>query len=184
VRWLPYVLIFFLLGCIAPIQVAKWKIGILIVASTVLGSYSLLTAYTWNGMEKEELTGLMQAIDKLPPKQPVLGLDFVRESPRINTSYPFSMNAAYAEALKDCEVNFSFAEQASSLVTYRSIPMRPYKRDLNHVSQMVSPADVGFFNFVLVNADEAAHDQLAGFLGITPVTHEGRWRLYEVVHSN
>ncbi|MGO8754544.1 MAG: hypothetical protein ACLQHK_04875 [Gallionellaceae bacterium] len=184
VRWLPYVLIVFLLGCLAPIRVAKWRIGISLFACIVLGNYALLTAYTWNNMEKEEWSGLMQAMEKLPPKQTVLGLDFIRKSARINTAFPFAANAAYAQAFKDCEVNFSFAEQPTSLVTYKTIPIRPYKRSLHIFSQMVNRTDVGFFNFVLVNADEVTHDKLAEFLGITPVTHEGRWRLYEVGRSN
>ncbi|MGA8148242.1 MAG: hypothetical protein WB870_11805 [Gallionellaceae bacterium] len=184
VRWLPYALIFFLLGCLAPIRFAKRRIAILLVAFIVLGSYALLTAHTWNSMEKEEWSGLMQAMEKLPPRQTVLGLDFIRKSARINSALPFATGAAYAQALRDCEVNFSFAEHASSLVTYKTIPTRPYQRKLNIFSQMVNRTDVGFFNFVLVNADEVTHDKLAEFLGITPVTHEGRWRLYEVGRSN
>lgn len=180
VRWLPYVFIFFSLGCFAPIQAARWKIGILFFASVTFAGYMLLTAYAWNNMEKEELSGLAQAMEKLPPKQNVLGLDFVGKSAWINTSYPFAANAAYAQAFKDCEVNFSFAEQASSLVTYKTLPVRPYKKDLERFAERVSRRDIGFFNYVLINADEVAHGKLAIFLGITPVTYEGRWRLYEV----
>ena len=180
VRWLPYVFIFFLLACSAPIQAAKWRVGILFFACMTLGGYALQTAVTWGKMEKEELSGLQQSLEKLPPKQNVLGLDFIRKSARINTFYPFAVNAAYAEVFKDCEINFSFAEHASSLVTYKTKLMRPYQEDLNLYSGRVTRADVGFFNFVLINADEVTHGKLAIFLGITPVTHDGRWRLYQV----
>lgn len=180
VRWLPYALIFFLLGCLAPVQAAKWRIGILLLGCMALGGYAFLTAYTWNSMEKEELSGLQQALEKLPAKQNVMGLDFIRESVLINTENPFATNAAYAQVFKDSEVNFSFAEHASSLVTYKTKPVRPYKSNLSYYSQLVSRKDVGYFNYVLVNADEVTHGKLALFLGITPVTHEGRWRLYYV----
>jgi hypothetical protein len=184
VRWLPYALILLLLGCLAPLRAAGWRSATLLCALAMLAGYALLTAGAWRGMEQEELSGLTQAMQQLPPRQSVLGLDFIRTSGRVNTPVPFATIAAYAQALKDDEVNFSFAEQASSLVTYRTIPVRPYRRRLNLISQAVSRADLAYFNYVLVNADAAEHDRLAGLLGMTPVTHQGRWRLYAVVHAD
>ncbi len=180
VRWVSYMFIFFLLGCFAPIHAAKWRVGILIFCFMSLGGYALLTASTWNKMEKEELSGLMQAMEKLPRGQNVLGLDFIKESARINPSTPFANNAAYAQVFKDCEVNSSFAEHASSLVTYKTMPSRQYTKGLSFNSELVTRRDVEFFSYVLVNANETTHGKLAVSLGLTPVTHDGRWRLYAV----
>jgi len=179
VRWLPYILIFFLLGSLAPIRVAKWRMGVILLAFAVLGNYAVLTAHAWNRMDKEEFSGLQQALEKLPPRQKVMGLDFIRESKYVNTENPFATGVAYAETFKDDEANLIFAEHASSLVTYKKKPERPYQKHLSYYSKMVNRRDISYFDYVLVNADAVTHDQLAVSLGITPVTHQGRWRLYE-----
>ena len=183
VRWLPYALIFCLLGCFAPVQDKRWRVGTLSLSLMVLGGYALLTADIWNNIEKEELSGLQQALDKLPPKQNVIGLNYILESEFLYTDNPFVTIAVYAHALKDCEVNFSFAEHASSLVTYKANPVRPYKNNLTYYSELVSRKDVSYVDYVLVNADDLKHYKVSAFLGITPITHEGRWRLYKVGNS-
>jgi hypothetical protein len=180
VRWLPYVLIFFLLGSFAPIQDTRWKIGTLLLSLVVLGGYALLTANTWNNVEREELSGLQQSFDKLPPKKNVIGLNYILDSKYISTENPFVAGVIYANSLKDCEVNFSFAEHATSLVTYKANPVRPYKSNLSYYSELASRNDIGYFDYLLVNADDPKHDKVSKYLGILPVTHEGRWRLYKV----
>jgi len=179
VRWLPYIFILFLLGSLAPVKASMWGMGVNLLAFAILGSYMTLIAVAWNRMENEEFSGLLQALDKLPPKQKVMGLDYIRESKYVNTETPFATGVAYAETFKDGEANLIFAEHASSLVTYKKTPERPYQRHLSYYSQLVNRRDVSFFDYVLVNADAVTHDQLAVSLGITPVTHQGRWRLYE-----
>ncbi|MDH4284614.1 MAG: hypothetical protein OEV35_04785 [Gallionellaceae bacterium] len=179
-RWLPYVFIFLLLGCLAPLQAQKWSIGVLYFAFAVLGAHTLLTASSWLKMEKEDLSGLQQAMEKLPAKQRVLGLDILQTSPTINTLRPFLAIHAYTQVLKGCETNFSFAEHASSLVTYKTTPLKPFQIGLEWAPERVSMNDVYYFDYVLANADDEAHGKLASYLKIRPVTYEGRWRLYSV----
>jgi len=180
IRWLPYVLIFFLLGSFAPVKNTKWRIGILMLCLMVLSGYALLTANTWEKVERQELSGIEKALERLPPGQNVLGLNYILESKLISTENPFVTIVVYAHALKDCEVNFSFAVHASSLITYKQIPISPYKSNLTYYSELVSREDVSYFDYVLVNADNLKHYKVSTFLGITPITHEGRWRLYKV----
>lgn len=181
VRWLPYVFVFLLPGCLAPIRVSGWKRAVELLPSFSLAGYMLLTVVVWRSFDTDEMSGLRQALDKLPFGQKVLGLDFIVRSPGINTSYPYASAAAYAEAVKDSELNFSSAENPTSLVTYKVPPDRPYKWNLNMSSERVDRNDASYFDYILANANDNWHDKLASVLSIAPITHEGHWRLYKIV---
>lgn len=179
-RWLPYALILFLLGLTAPISVKKWESGILFFAVLTLAGYTTLTASTWKKVEENELSGLMQSMEKLPVNQNVLGLSFIKTSALLTTIRPYIQTAAYAQVLKDCITDFSFAEHASSLVTYKNKHTSNYKTGIDWVRERQDNRNDGFFSHALINADDATHDSLPMLLGLKPLTLEGRWRLYAI----
>lgn len=179
-RWLPYALIFFLLGLTAPISVKKWESGILFFAVLTLAGYTTLTASTWKKVEENELSGLLQSMEKLPVNQNVIGFSFIKTSTLLTTIRPFIQTAAYAQVLKDCKTDFSFAEHASSLVTYKNKHTSNYKTGMDWARERQNNRNDGFFSHALINADDATHASLPMLFGLKPLTPEGRWRLYAV----
>ena len=78
-----------------------------------LAAYCLATAAAWSAFERDELRGLDTALAALPPTPRLLGLDFVRHSPRMKRQVYMHFNA-YAQLLHGGRLNFSFAVAARS----------------------------------------------------------------------
>ena len=82
-------------------------------------TYLAATAPTWVAFERRELTGLVAALERLPPEPRVLGLDYRQRSTLVR-GRPFLQTYAWAQVLRGGTLNFSFASYPTSLVVFRS----------------------------------------------------------------
>jgi hypothetical protein len=175
-RWLPCGTAFLLLAFPPPFPDKRAARRAVAVGAA---AFCVLTAGIWNRYEKTELSGLRESLDRIAPETRVLGLDLEKRSVYIK-GRPFLQIFAYAQAFKGSELNFTFAEHGSGLVTYRRRREIPWTRDLEWRAELIQPTDYGHFDYVLVNG---AADIQAYFLRIPELerlTSSGRWQLYAV----
>jgi hypothetical protein len=175
-RWLPCGTVFLLLAFSPPFP-EKRAARRAVYAAAV--AFCLITGIIWNRYEKTELSGLRESLDRIAPETRVLGLDLEKRSAHIK-GRPFLQIFAYAQAFKGSELNFTFAEHGSGLVTYRRRREIPWTRDLEWYAELIQPTDYRHFDYVLVNG---AADIQAYFLRIPELerlTSSGRWQLYAV----
>ncbi len=176
-RWLPAAAILLLLGAPSPAVHPGLRRGL---AALLVATLSVATANTWMGFERVELEGFLPAIHAVPAETRLLGLDFVRQSARIR-DYPFYHLYAYAQARGGGTLNRSFADQASSLVVFHSLPKAyPWTRDLDWKAHLVREADLAYFDHVLAFAPREIHAQLHDMSHLEPLTPPAPWRLYRV----
>jgi hypothetical protein len=173
-RWGPFAALALLLGAppLLPPRVATAG------AAAVVLVFALATARAWRGFEREDLRGLEAALAAVPEGGRVLGLDFVRRSPRFKVQ-PYVQMFAYASVERRAATAFSFAEVASSLVTYRDLPRpRAWTPSLESFPFWVRAGDLEFFDVVLFHGDAGASAWLTERLpGLIPVAGDGRWWL-------
>ncbi len=176
-RWLPAAALLMLLGAPSPAVRPALRRGLAVLLVTTL---ALATANTWMGFERVELDGFLPALAAVPGNTRLLGLDFVRQSPRIR-DYPFYHLYAYAQARRGGTLNRSFADQASSLVVFRELPKEyPWTRDLDWKAHRVRDTDLVHFDHVLAFAPRDIHAQLLALGNLVPITPPAPWRLYRV----
>jgi len=149
------------------------------VALGLAAFLSLSTTLAWRRFEHTEMTGFATALAALPRAPRVIGLDYVQES-RFVQGRPFMQDFAYAQVLKGGRLNMSFAGFAPSLVVFKEGKPMPWTPSLEWAPERLRPADFQYFDFALINGDEATHAHFATLSEIEPVTHDGRWRLYRV----
>jgi hypothetical protein len=183
-RWLP---IAFILAILAvPVPVTLSRPGTLQAAALgVLLTFSLSTSLLWTRFESIENTGLTTALEALPPKKRVLGLDYIKLSTCVR-NYPFMQMPAYAQAVKGAELSSSFAALPHSLVTYdtRVRPQPEWTPQLEWFADNIKTSDFKYFDYALVYADEGTHRVITERYPIASVTSDGRWRLYEIQHGS
>jgi hypothetical protein len=177
-RWMPPALILLLLAMPEPPVLHRLQ-GPL--AFTVVAMFCLGTALAWRQFERDELSGLREALAVVPSDARVVGLDFAKESPIIK-GRPFLQTFAYAQVLHGGTLNFTFAVFPASLVVYRTSPLRPWTRNLEWFAERATPADLDQFDYALLNGGDALHGTMGTVPQLLPRTHEGRWRLYQVAH--
>jgi hypothetical protein len=178
-RWAPFGFALLLLAVPAPRLPGRT-----LAAATgvlVLG-YGGFTAANWYAFETTELSGLRMAIEALPPSPRVLGLDLLKKSAWVR-GRSFLQTFAYAQVLRGGSLNFSFADHAPVPVSYQPPRHRPWMNGLEWYAEEVVPADTEAFDYVLVGGTALVHEKIPGGLPVEPVTHEGLWRLYRVVHA-
>lgn len=150
-----------------------------VFAAGLAVTFSLVTALSWATFEATELDGLQDAVDALPEKQRVLGLDYVRHS-QVVRGRPFLQTFAWAQVVKGGELNFSFADFAPSLVKYDPPRDKAWHPALEWYPRQVRPSDIAHFDYVLAGGNDETHARLASFQELEPVTSSGVWRLYRV----
>ncbi|MFZ5867733.1 MAG: hypothetical protein ACOYXY_17745 [Thermodesulfobacteriota bacterium] len=176
-RWLPPAAVLFVLAM--PPPDFSDTIRKLVAAGMVL-FLSLMTAATWISFEKNDLSGLTEVLKAVPPASKVMGLDFIRSSPRVK-GRPFLQIFAYAQVTKGAQLNFSFAEFQRGLVAYKNLPTMSWSGRLVWHAETVKPSDVSYFDYVIVGTtNERVPRILSDELGLTPVTRTGNWQLYRV----
>jgi hypothetical protein len=176
VRWLPIAGALALLAC-PPIR-AKGIVTRL-VPLAVLALLSFATISTWRQFESEEMSGLTESLAALPEQPKVIGLDFVKYSELV-MDRPFIQTFAYAQVFHGGQLNFSFADFVPSLVVYRESGRRHWTSGLEWFSERTQASDLAFFDYALINGDEAVHARVSRLPGLRPLTEHGRWRLYRV----
>lgn len=175
-RWYPVAATFFLLALPAP-RFSIFAQGLLAVVAFVM--LSVVTTFSWRGFEKHENSGLLESLEKIPPRVRVVGLDFVKES-QILCGRPFMQSFAYAQALGGSEINFSFAMHHSGIVkTSTHHPKQQWSSGLEWFPEWVRFEDFQYFDYALVNAHDDLHSVLSLLPVLTPLSETGRWRLYK-----
>jgi prepilin-type processing-associated H-X9-DG protein len=176
VRWLPIAGALALLAC-PPVR-AK-AVTTRLVPLGVLALLSFTTISTWRQFEFEEMSGLAESLAALPEQPRVIGLDFVKHSEFV-MDRPFIQTFAYAQVLHGGRLNFSFADFVPSLVVFREPGRRRWTSGLEWFAERVQTSDLAFFDYALINGDEAVHRRVTTLPGARPVTEHGRWRLYRL----
>jgi hypothetical protein len=173
-RWAPFAVILALLALPAP------PIRPVVERAAALGLLAVLalwTATAWRTFEAADLAGLHTALDTLPARPRVIGLDYVGSTPVFKTR-PFIQTFAYAQVLHGGTLNFSFAEFAPSLVVFTHRPRWPWTRELEWFPHRAVASDFAHFDYALINGGPDIHRSIRQLFPIVPVTDEGTWRLY------
>jgi hypothetical protein len=174
-RWMPVAMILLLLSAPA----LNWRPAVERTAClAAAAAFCVATAVAWNGFEKKELSGLRAALAALPARPRVAGLDFVKESADFRRR-PFIQMAAYGQVARGGTLSLSFAKFPQMFVTYAPDAKISWTDGLEWNPEALKPSDVKYFDFALVNADDARHARfLRDFPQATPVSDGGTWRLY------
>ena len=175
-RWLPPAAILLVLALPAPALPPR---AMRAVALGLLAVFCVTTATAWRSFERDELTGLREAVAGLPVGQRVLGLDYVKES-AIVKGRPFLQDFAYAQVMRGATLNFSFAGFAPSLVVYRERFRKPWTVSLEWFAERLKRSDLQYFDYAILNGGERVHKAFSSQPELQPATHAGRWRLYRV----
>jgi hypothetical protein len=147
---------------------------VLCVAAAV---FAIKTALFWSLFDQEELAGLRQALALGRAKSSILGLSF-RPVPSYIGGNPFLQTFAYFQVQHGGELNFSFAEHASSIVAYARPRQRSWTPELELWPERVRRRDIAAFDCTLVNAEPADHARFAAHFNISTPQREGYFRLY------
>jgi hypothetical protein len=175
-RWMPCAAGLILLSMPAPrLRPVLARIAVVGVA----GVFVAVTALTWVAFEREELAGLADALERLPPKPRVLGLDYQQQSARVR-SRPFLQTFAWAQVLRGGTLSFSFASFSTSPVVFRSQRPPPWTPRLNWFPEHLRSTDLDHFDHVIVNGPPDVHERVVDEWRLAPITTTGRWRLYRV----
>lgn len=177
-RWIPCAMILLLLALPLPaikVRSLHWLMIMLCVM------FSMETTRVWIAFDKEDLSGLREALHELPSEENVVGLSFRKESFHIK-GLPFIQTFAYAQAYNDCNLNFSFAEHMTGVVVAKPGMLNPWTESLEFFPESVVPSDFRYFDYALVNAKNDRHALWSTCPFLHPVTFSGKWRLYEIDH--
>ena len=179
-RWMPFAAMLLLLAMPAP----RLRPTLLRIAAVgIAGVFVATTALKWIALERNELTGLTAALERLPPSPRVLGLDYQPKSAFVR-GRPFLQTYAWAQVLKGGTLNFSFASYSMSLVVFRSDRPPPWTPKLYWFPAHLRPTDLDHFDYVIVNGTPQDHAAIVkgvvAWQRLAPVTSTGRWRLYRV----
>ena len=176
VRWLP---IAGALALLASPPVRGKRLVTSLVSLGLLVVVCSMTVSVWREFESNEMSGLAESLAAMPEQPKVIGLDFVRYSPIVE-GRPFLQTFAYAQVLRGGRLNFSFAEFVPSLVVFRESARPPWTNGLEWFPERFQLSDLSFFDYALINGDDAIHRRFSSLPGIRTVTDEGRWRLYRI----
>ena len=138
------------------------------------------TAMSWRQFDEHEMSGVEAALADISEDDRVLGLDYLPTSSRFG-GRPFVHISAYASVRHGAATNFSFASNGSSIVRFRGARIPPFTRGLYFNAFQVQRSDYAYFDKVLVNLTASDHERFALQSWVRPLTHHGRWRLYEVL---
>lgn len=174
-RWGPCAVALLIIGLPAPRLPRPTEIAV-----AVLGLATVATCVAWHSFSSVEMTGFETALAAAPPAARVLELDTVGVSRFVGEGRPFIHMMAYLQAKNDGTLSFSFAEHGSELVAYRE-PGRPsWTPGLEWHPERATMKDILMFDVLLVNAVPEVHRLMETKAPVSPVTTEGRWRLYTV----
>ncbi|MEM9555025.1 MAG: hypothetical protein AAGC60_12255 [Acidobacteriota bacterium] len=161
-----------------------------LLAVALLGVFVVVTGAGWFVFERAELAGFEDALSALPDEPRLLGLDHQRTSAVVEAA-PFYQLFAYGQVLRGGTLNFSFADLATSLVTYREPRMPGYSPATQDLPWRWTPglewhperlrsADLEHFSHVLVHGGEEVQQRFAANPRLEPLSTVGTWHLYAV----
>lgn len=180
-RWYPVAMIFFILSLPMPKLPQVVYSGF---AGFLVIMFSLTTILAWTRYNDIDQSGLTEALEQIPEHVRVIGLDYIKESQYIE-GRPFLQTFAYAQALHGSTLNFSFAEHNSGIVIPKKIsPVPQWTPGLEWIAEYVMYEDFQKFDYALINATDEFHKIMISLAPISPVTDEGRWRLYRILEDS
>ncbi len=180
-RWYPIAMIFILISLPSPKIPLVHQVSFSLLFFIM---FSVVTTIVWKMFETYENSGLNEALEAVPQKSNVLGLDLTKQSTLLH-GRPFMQTFAYANVLKGAKINFSFALHQSGIVkTTDTIPTQKWTLGLEWFGEWVSFEDFNYFDYTLINAPETLHNMLMLHSAFTPITINGNWRLYECKKNN
>ena len=147
------------------------------VVATAVALFSILTSLAWALFDQLDLAGLRESLQHVPEGASVLGLDYRKSSIYVRDR-PFLQLFAYAQVERGGELSFSFAEHASSIVTYDRPRTLRWTPGLEWLPERVTRSDVMAFGCVLVNAEPQQHDAFRAKFGLESDVREGYFRSY------
>ena len=149
---------------------------------SVAGLFVAATSLKWIGFERRELSGLVDAVDRLPPNPRVLGLDY-RQTSSFVRGRPFLQTYAWAQVFKGGTPSFSFASFPTSLVVFRSERPTPWTPQLYWFPRRLRATDLDHFDYVIINGAPGEHRAVTTAWRFQPLTTTGSWRLYRIEHG-
>ncbi|MCZ7646872.1 MAG: hypothetical protein M5U26_16545 [Planctomycetota bacterium] len=179
-RWMPPALTLLVLGLPAlPVagRVPAWAIP-----AAGLALFVAVTCAAWRAVEREELSGVRPALEALPERARVVGLDFVRDSRYIERR-PFLHVFAWAGAWKGARLNFDFTHFRANLVARPEDWTPPWTRGLEWKPELLHENDLKFFDYAILGGAGEIHATVGNQKGFVPVTDTGIWRLYRIESS-
>jgi hypothetical protein len=176
-RWLPCGLTLLLLALPAPGVPRLYGITGGITLTLI---FSLATIKAWRDWEGEQMRGFLEAIGTIDKEDRVFAVDMLGGSLYIK-GWPGLQLGAYAQALRGCDTNFSFAEHHSGIVQYRAQPPINPVRQLIWSPYTLRAEHLPGFNKVLINADADVHKLFRRRLSLEPLDNGAEtWRLYRI----
>ena len=182
-RWLPCSLVLLLLSLPTPSLNKALQIGIGLL---FLALFSVTTVLAWRNWEREEFDGLISAIIMISSSDRIMGMDLYAGSLYVK-GRPGLQAFSWAQVLRGCKINFSFAEHYSGAVQYRVTPAPNPTRNKVWSPAKTSRKDLQDIDLVLINADQRTQDLMRERLDLYPAGEHaaisdgnGAWRLYHV----
>ncbi len=179
-RWIPIGLALLVLS-LPPIPLSH-RLRVT-MAVLLLAGLSGVTTLSWIDFDKKETSGLVEALKALPNSARVVGIATIQSSHLIKGQPSLHM-FAYAQAFRGCSLNFSFANFPSSLVTFSDKSKKPWTEHVEWFPERLKVSDLLYFDYVIADGLEDFHAGMAYKPYFKPVTTEGRWRLYKIIHES
>ncbi len=175
-RWVPYAIIFLILGLPVPRLERRRLRG---AVAVLWVAFAVRTALAWRFYDRAELAGFREALEHVQEGDRLMGLGFLRS--RELRGDVFAQTYAWAEVLRGAELATSFTEFGAGLVLRRTPRPRPWTRFLDFFPWTVRPSDFQHFDLVLAGGEPDIHRQLAATGRLRPLTDGLPWRIYRVV---
>ena len=147
------------------------------VAAAAVALFSIFTSLAWALYDQVDLAGLRESLKRIPEGASVLGLDYRKTSIYIRDR-PFLQTFAYAQVERGGELSFSFAEHASSIVSYDRPRALRWTPGLEWLPEQVTKEDGQAFDCMLVNAEPPQHEAFRARFGGMDEIGEGYFRAY------
>ncbi len=173
-RWLPFSCICFALS----LNPVVWGRANRFLAVVLVGVFVLTTGSLWRSFERDELSGLKEAVSSIKTRGRVLGIAYLQES-KYFSGKPFIQMFAYTSVSGTRELNFSFVEHGSSIVSYKDkFSQHPWTSGIEWFPHSVKPSDFHYFDYVLVAGSPGEHKAFALVPEFQLCSSELVWRLY------
>lgn len=142
----------------------------------VFGALLLATFLVWKTYSVAELGGYKKSFAMIPNGSKVMWLSY-SQSPRFK-HYPFLQIGAYSQALSGSELNFTFAELQTGIVTMKNPRHINWTRNLEWYPTLVQKRDFSRFDYILVKASRQDQEQFSKRFNLVALTVPDSFTLY------
>jgi len=150
-----------------------------VIFTAIFFVFIIETKSKWKDFESIELSGLTDSINKIEKNSKIIGLAYFQSSNFIYGK-PFMQIFAYAQILKNCELNFTFALHQNGIVTTKNFEKyKQWTPGLEWIPEYVRYEDLSKFDFALIGTTDEIHNYFSEDEIFQPITKTGNWRLYK-----